>query len=315
MRVSDGDSKQDEKEFQALTDKLDWLLEPRNFSDKPVRYLCAVLERVSNWHIQGYIECREKLNIKRLKERILECNEAHIEFARGDSKENRDYIFHEGKHAEKEGYFERPTEWGKRSEGQGHRTDIEACVDQIKKGATVADLIDSAVVDTYVKYKRAMDEIKREITAPRELEQNPDVIVYYGETGSGKSHAAHELAKSQGSPYWTKTMPGNWFDGYKGEKLIILEEFKGDSKGDIPIGLLLQMLDRWPCRLPIKGSSVECQANKFIICSNVHPKYWYKDESYNQGQLKRRITAITKFERIDMDDHEWAAEDVKRTDI
>ena len=54
---------------------------------------------------------------------------------------------------------------------------------------------------------------------------------------------------------------GNWWDGYDGEKKIIIDEFRGQMTWSDILGLL----DRYEYRAPVKGGFVQIQADKFVI--------------------------------------------------
>jgi hypothetical protein len=66
--------------------------------------------------------------------------------------------------------------------------------------------------------------------------------------------------------------------------------------GDIAINHLLRWLDRYPCIIEIKGSSVVLQAKKIWITSNVDPRNWYLGEKkVNSDQidaLMRRMKIV-----------------------
>lgn len=60
---------------------------------------------------------------------------------------------------------------------------------------------------------------------------------------------------------------------------------------------LLQMLDRYPMTLEVKGSYAALVAKKIIVTTNIHPALWYdysrREEQYKA--LQRRFTKIVTF--------------------
>lgn len=54
----------------------------------------------------------------------------------------------------------------------------------------------------------------------------PDIEVkcYWGVSGSGKTHTAVE---ELGEDYYDKIAMNKWWDGYKQEKNVLIDEFRG----------------------------------------------------------------------------------------
>ena len=122
------------------------------------------------------------------------------------------------------------------------------------------------------------------------LNTMPQVIVRWGETGTGKSEGARLKHWPTLPTHVWEPSHGQWWDGYDGQEKIILEEFRGQ----MPFSDLLSLLDKHSCRRPIKGGFVNIVASKFVITSPLPPSMWYKElDSYDRyNQLERRITQI-----------------------
>lgn len=114
----------------------------------------------------------------------------------------------------------------------------------------------------------------------------PTVTVLWGPTGTGKSHRARQLAGHM--PFVWGPDVGKWFDGYGAEDCVIFEEFRGQ----LPFGMLLRLLDKWDCKVEVKGGTVPFVATNIILTSPKHPETWYHLEGqYDKiSQLMRRIT-------------------------
>lgn len=118
-----------------------------------------------------------------------------------------------------------------------------------------------------------------------------EVNVFWGVTGSGKSHRAFEEA---GEEFYIKSSSTKWWDGYRGEPNIIMDEFTGV----IGIQHMLTWLDRYPCAAEIKGGQVPLKSVKWWIMSNIPPSEWYpleKATTEQQAALMRRLTNIVEF--------------------
>lgn len=94
------------------------------------------------------------------------------------------------------------------------------------------------------------------------------VRVYWGATGSGKSHLAWLEA---GFLAYAKDPCTKWWDGYQSEESVIVDEFRGS----IGISHVLRWFDKYPVRLETKGGVSALCAKHIWITSNLHPSRWY----------------------------------------
>ena len=112
--------------------------------------------------------------------------------------------------------------------------------------------------------------------------------VFWGTTGTGKSRRAWEEA---GDIVYAKDPRTKWWCGYRGEKNVIIDEFRGT----IDIAHLLRWLDRYPVCVEIKGASRPLNCERFWITSNVDPRKWYPEiDEETLAALLRRLN-ITHF--------------------
>ena len=224
-------------------------------------------------HIQGFVYLRQSMTKTALKKFMPR---AHIEVKSPNStfQQASDYCKKEG------GYDEDGV-----LPSQGRRTDLENVVEMIKKKSTIKEIAQEYPL-TYIKFYKGIERLRALYIEDRT--EPPEVLVYYGPTGSGKSYTAR---RETNEPYvWTPAM-GQWFDGYTGQPHAIFEEFRGQ----MPFGMLLSLLDRYSVDVQVKGGSIKFIANRIIITSPVHPTKWYTSLSHKEGkidQLMRRITKI-----------------------
>lgn len=174
---------------------------------------------------------------------------------------------------------------------QGKRTDLASAVETMRSTKSLKALAEQHPT-TYVKYHRGFEALWTEICSQsRDRSQGVGVCVLWGPTGTGKTKRAYDLASDLqgllGKQYYVKPSYNMWWDGYRGEPVVIIDEYTGQW----PIAYLLLVLDRYPMKLEVKGGTVNLAATTFLITSNVPPAEWYINASLEQkAALERRIT-------------------------
>ncbi len=90
---------------------------------------------------------------------------------------------------------------------------------------------------------------------------------------------------------------GKWWDGYRGERIVILDDFRGSS---LSITHFKRLLDRYALRVEVKGASCPMAATHFFITTNLEPKEWWAEELYarEESAITRRITKVLYFEEV-----------------
>lgn len=183
-------------------------------------------------HLQGYIEFPNSRSFASIKSDLYN---AHIEARRGTAKQASDYCKKED--------FE-PYEKGEIS-NQGKRSDIVALYEKVKEGVPDIELQD-ALPSAYMKYYKAVDRVRINISREDKVWKPVKVTVLVGPTGVGKSRKAREIDPDLYNVSYGEKL---WWDGYDGQKTILLDDFYGW----IRYGHLLNLLDGYPFNLPIKG--------------------------------------------------------------
>lgn len=118
---------------------------------------------------------------------------------------------------------------------------------------------------------------------------------YYGETGTGKTRRA--IADAGEHDYWISTGSLQWFDGYHGQNVAILDDLRSDS---CPWNFLLRLLDKYTINVPIKGGFVRWKPRLIIITAPCLPEEMFVNHTNHEvwdsiEQLKRRIDTFTHF--------------------
>lgn len=172
-----------------------------------------------------------------------------------------------------------------------NRSDLSECTTRIINGDSLKDIArDNA--DAFVKFHRGFLELQRTLHAgaPRDPNVQPVVHWWFGPTGTGKSRSA--FTEFPGA--YVK-MLNKWWDGYLGHTTVIMDDYRPSM---CPFNQLLQILDRYPMKVEMKGSSMELSATTFIITCCQRPEViWHGKTEEDVTQLIRRITNIKEFHR------------------
>lgn len=197
---------------------------------------------------------------------------------------------------------EGPVEFGD-IPNQGKRTDLRDFYEATKEGKRKRELLEE-FPGVIAKYPRFYEDV---VALTRPHRDRPTVILLVGPPGTGKSYTARDMVHPLN--YWVKPKGGGtWFDGYDGQPVALLDDFTGRG---IPCAFLLELLDIWAVRVPVKGSFTWFNPKFLIITSNTHPSYWYRWDEEVDGHrhaLYRRIHVVYEFSSFgvcDLHDTRW----------
>lgn len=170
----------------------------------------------------------------------------------------------------------------------GKRTDIEEVVRKIKNDGLRVDQLALDDPNIVHQYGRTLDRVEDIVLRSRFRTWMTEGVWLYGPTGVGKSHTAFEGFNPE-THYVLEMTDNGWWDGYAGQEIVILNEFRGQ----IPFGRLLDLVDKWPVKVPRRGREpVPFLARKVIITSCKHPRDIYAhvlSASESLDQLTRRF--------------------------
>ena len=181
--------------------------------------------------------------------------------------------------------MEGPFEKGIPPFSKGKRTDLQYVADRLQAGATLTDLVlDQDALSTVAKYPKLISTCRMAFQKHRTFKTQ--VLVLYGPPKKGKS------------AFWNICYPdayvkphGTWWDGYDGQEVVVIDDFYGW----LPYSFMLQLLDRYPLLVEVKGGMATFNSKLIIITSNKSPNCWYgTDCSY--PPLERRLDTIYRFE-------------------
>lgn len=216
-------------------------------------------------HLQGYIRFKNAVQRKTV-ERILG-GHAWINIAKGTEQQNYDYC------TKQESRVSGPYELGTRTNplgNQGARKDLDPFKEAVKTvyaGGSMYTL-DPMVI---AKHYKALQAVQHYTLPPRR--DDLQVICIEGVSGIGKTHWIYDHFPIVYRPSYGNN--GLWWDGYQGEDVILLDEFKGQC----PLQRLLQILDKYPLQLEVKASFTPARFTKIFITCNTGPAKWYPNKA------------------------------------
>ncbi len=257
---------------------------------KGVTYLFWQVERgglTEHRHLQGHLELTRTQHLSWLHKHISPT--ASFQTRLGTAAQCDIYC------SKQETRESGPYTLGQKSKGQGQRTDLEQLVMRCKEGASWRMLVEEKPSDVH-KYARFIERLKT-IYMPK---YDPDgkgsrVLLLFGKAGCGKTKAA--FAKWELDDFYELPLAGSsstWWDGLDGHNKILMDDFCG-AASHMRLDVLLKILDRYPRRVPVKGSfEVLVGDKKIILTSNIHPRLWYKwkDREEQYQALKRRFESV-----------------------
>lgn len=229
-------------------------------------------------HLQGYLETRIPMTKRALSRKYL--SHCFLRIAEKGSDANERYCSKDGD----------VTKLGSPMQ-QGKRSDLEAVSEMIHAKRTIREIAEVHTVQM-IKFHRGI-QLTMSLLKPQRRTWKTKVIIYIGSTGTGKSRLAHERLSLDPDEFYTHG-GDRWFDGYMGQKNVLFDDFEGVTSG-ITYRKLLQLTDRYPLQVPIKGAFAWWVPETIIFTTNVRPQAWYPSEM-DVSPLMRRIDEIRDFD-------------------
>jgi len=252
-----------------------------------IRFLAYSLETCPNTgkqHHQAYVYFHnlKGCGIRSIKKIATMFGNSHVEVMRGSFQQNEAYC---SKEAELVKLGDEPK--------QGARGDLQETVNMIKNGELDLDKLIETNADMVHMYGRTLQMAETLALRKRFRTEMTTAIWYWGGTGVGKSHKAFRNYSPK--THYIKDLSTHWWDGYKGQEIVILNEYRSDFK----FSYLLQLVDKWPMNVPVRNKeSVPFLSKKIIFTSSQHPTECYPniDESrFRQFTRRVDIREVVRF--------------------
>nr|WAE43231.1 MAG: replication associated protein [Cressdnaviricota sp.] len=268
-----------------------WMLTINNPEDDPFQdleagtdyqYLVYQIERgeEGTTHVQAYI-CFHTNKIFNTVKKMFPT--AHLELRRGKHSDAKGYC------TKKETRVDGPYEFGDDrdiAEGKGTRSDLIEIRNKIDKGIS-EKVIAQDHFGSWIRYHKAFQRY-RELVQDKFQQTNDKMQWYYGTTGTGKSKKAREE-----NPDAYLKMCNKWWDNYRYEEVVIIEDF--DKEHKVLCHHLKLWADRYPFQAEVKGYAITIRPRLIIVTSNYHPKDIWDQEKDLEPILRRfHITCFRK---------------------
>ena len=176
-----------------------------------------------------------------------------------------------------------------------------------KSGTTVEEMVENP--DTCalaMRYAKSFQYVLQSSIKPRDSSYEHVVWVCYGPPGTGKStwldthvRGLHGTDKVYMKPEGTK-----WWDGYVGQKHVIMNEF--DGTWCTPT-LFNTWCDKFATQVETKGGYCQLATIQTYITTNRYPSHWWSSKVM-KGRLSalwRRITKVLEFSAVGVDPVIW----------
>lgn len=207
--------------------------------------------------------------------------EAHLEGMRGNIKQNERYCQK----------FSSLMFFGEPFVEPGQRKDVQAMYNLVKEGKSDLELMELNFAN-YARFQRAIGRLRSFIRPKRA--GYPNVILIIGPPGCGKTNEAFTQHPDLWEPpITTAKKDSTWFDGYDGQKVVLLDEFEGH----LPLNSLLKLIDKYVRQVPVKHGFTWFNPDTIILTCNDHPSKWYNygDRVQKEIALRRRICEVFEY--------------------
>lgn len=273
-----------------------WVFTVNNYSKADIRQLKVIAESKSNSveymvfgkevgekgtpHLQGYVHFETRKRFTTVQKLFQLSSAPHFEGIRGTPEQAAVYC-------KKDGDF---WEYGVCPEPEpGKRNDLIDVKHKIDGGNCIDDLArDDEHFGSFVRYARNLSRYEDNLAGPRNFKSQ--VVVFYGDPGTFKSYSANRFKDRYEVVRPTGKHQPVWYDGYvpREHTTVCYDDFYGW----LPFANLLQLCDRYQCRVQAKGATKQFRPAFVVFTSNSHPQQWYNDAQLRYSALERRIDQL-----------------------
>jgi len=236
----------------------------------PIKYFIYQQEKcpeTNRLHWQGFMILDRQMTIGGIK-KLMKDNTVHLEITKGTNDEASNYCKKDdtcNDPATRKSYGElppSPKDGLKGNMWDKIKLDLEntdmTFNEIVQNNIQLAGMHYNNIQRLYAAYRR--DRTPKEFTA----------IAIIGPGGIGKSYYAEKAFGMENC--YTKDPSTKWWDGYDGEKVIIINEFYGQWL----LSQFLEYCDIRPIAVETKGGTLKIRPRIICFTSHKHPDTWYK---------------------------------------
>lgn len=222
-------------------------------------------------HLQCCARTTQPISIVALRRRIADVTKSpcrwHIEVMKCPLPKNRQYCS-KGNQSHEEwlefnelgpnyGVGADTFEFGTKPKGRGHRSDLDDVAAAVRSGKTEHEISESYGA-SFIKYYGGIREL---INVSRDQERTSMTQGYwcYGPTGSGKSRWAHSIPGAK----YSKDPTNKWFDGYRSQPTLIIDDYRPSK--ELNFSQLLRLADRYPMSVERKGGTMQFNSKRVVV--------------------------------------------------
>lgn len=214
-------------------------------------------------HYQGYIENKTPIRFSTLKKKFPTI---HLEVRKGTQLQAYEYATKEETRAGRIlGNMEKPHEEQKRGRGKT----LEMLHERLRNGEKVDDIIEtSPEAMPHVRNLREVENVLQRNAARKNKYRDVRVTYLYGKTGVGKTRYVHETYDDE---LFRVTDYKHPFDNYRGERVLVLDEFNSQ----LSIESMLNLLDEYRTELSARFYNKWAAYDEVWIISNLKLEEMY----------------------------------------
>jgi len=234
------------------------------FTDLPTgcKYLVSGKEVGINGtpHLQGYLELT-RAQRRAYVTKLVPGAHVTIRHKHSNAEAASNYC-------KKDGDFVEFGELSTHTNQQGKRSDLLVVSQQVIDGVPLRQIA-LENPSTLVRNFRGLAYLKNLVKEPLLYRPNLKVHLYIGKTRLGKSHHARITLGCFPKPIGK----GLWWDGYDGEKNVVVDEFRGQY----PLSDILQITDPYKVQVEVKGGHTFFEPDLVVFTTNQDPSTMYTD--------------------------------------
>jgi len=175
---------------------------------------------------------------------------------------------------------------------RGKRNDLKRVDKAIREeGMTMKQLVENKIIKNNQTFNYAKNIMP---LLTEERKQSPLVIYLWGASNTGKTQDAIQIANTYSSVHYQAGDNSKFWDSYEQDPCVVIEEFKGKF---CSITKMLSILDRFPLKVEVKGSSREFNSNCIIFTSQFNPAHVYPTEDVTQFIKRIDIIRFYTYDR------------------